>query len=203
MYMRRNTRLRNAAKEFAEKIMVIESAVELAIVGSVAGDDPCPCDLDLAMVMDRWSDIENLAKSARQMSPHHHSWEVFVFDMNCVYQGRLCHRKTCPAKSVDCLPGCGQVRHLRLEHDFEYDEKVFFSSPIEVLFSRNPKSLLLSYKDRLNVGTRSYSVVKGMRITCRDCGRNFLFTGNERKLFEKRGFSVPKHCPKCRVNRCI
>ena len=75
--MNKNELLRVAANEFAEKVHKLSSPLEIAIIGSVAGDDPYPNDLDLVIIIRDLKEIATIAKYARQMSRHYHGWEVF------------------------------------------------------------------------------------------------------------------------------
>lgn len=36
------------------------------------------------------------------------------------------------------------------------------------------------------------------RLTCKDCGRDFVFTAGEQKYYAERLFTDPKRCPECR-----
>ena len=38
-------------------------------------------------------------------------------------------------------------------------------------------------------------------LTCRQCGKQFLFTAGEQEFYERKGFSSPNRCPECRPNR--
>ena len=39
-------------------------------------------------------------------------------------------------------------------------------------------------------------------LTCRDCGREFVFTGSEQEFFAAKGFTnTPGRCPECRAAR--
>ena len=38
-------------------------------------------------------------------------------------------------------------------------------------------------------------------LTCRDCGREFVFTAGEQDFYTQRGFSDPQRCPECRAQR--
>jgi CxxC-x17-CxxC domain-containing protein len=38
-------------------------------------------------------------------------------------------------------------------------------------------------------------------LTCRDCGREFVFTSGEQDFYTQRGFSDPQRCPECRAQR--
>ncbi len=202
--MNKNENLRVAAEEFAEKAQKLLSALEIAIVGSVAGDDPHPNDLDLVIIVRNLDEIAIIAKYARQMSKHYHGWEVFLFDEGLMPLGRVCHRRECPGQSIDCsVPGCGQPPYLRVDPEFEYDEKMFFKSPIDVLWTSFSMSRLLARKDELGiVESRRYPVLD-IEIECILCGKTFVFTGSEQKWYQKRGLSRPKRCHDCRERTCM
>jgi len=197
--MNKNEILRVAANEFAEKIHKLTSLLEIAIIGSVAGDDPYPNDLDIVIIIRNLEEITTIAKYARQMSRHYHGWEVFLFDENVSLIGRICHRRKCPGQSVDCsVPGCGQPPHLRVHFDFKYQEKIFFNSPIDVLWTSFKKSRLLERKDELGIAdSRRYPVLKDIKIKCILCGKIFLFTASKQKWYKKQGLNPPKRCPNC------
>ena len=38
-------------------------------------------------------------------------------------------------------------------------------------------------------------------IKCQDCGKEFVFTVNEQKFYEEKGFTPPKRCKVCRDAR--
>ena len=39
-------------------------------------------------------------------------------------------------------------------------------------------------------------------LTCRDCGREFLFTAGEQEFYQSRGLqNEPRRCPECRAAR--
>jgi CxxC-x17-CxxC domain-containing protein len=38
-------------------------------------------------------------------------------------------------------------------------------------------------------------------LTCRDCGKSFVFTVGEQEFYESRGFSEPTRCADCRASR--
>jgi len=40
-----------------------------------------------------------------------------------------------------------------------------------------------------------------MKLTCRQCGREFLFTKTEQDFYEQKGFTLPGRCQECRSNR--
>lgn len=198
--MEKNKLLRTAAMEFAEKIQNLSTPLELTIVGSVAGNDPYPNDLDIMLILRNLDDISTIATYARQISKWYHAWDVFLFDEEIEPQGRICHRKTCPSQSIDCaIPGCGKPQHVRMIPEFEYKEELFFTSPLEVLWTSFPTSRFLSRKKELGiVESRKYPVMEDITRECILCGKPFIFTGGEQKWYQKQGFNQPKRCPKCR-----
>ena len=127
------------------------------------------------------------------------SWDIFVLDKNLKYLGRLCHRKECPTNSVDCkVRGCGQPPHLRVFPEFEYDEKIFLGSPIDILWTSYEESRLIAHKRELGIlESRKYIVLDDIKIECIDCGKMFIFTAGEQKWYQKMGLSIPKRCPFC------
>ena len=40
-----------------------------------------------------------------------------------------------------------------------------------------------------------------MKIKCKDCGEEFIFTENEQRFYEEKGFVSPKRCRLCRQQR--
>ena len=37
-------------------------------------------------------------------------------------------------------------------------------------------------------------------LTCRDCGKEFVFTASEQAFYAEKGFqNKPRHCPECRA----
>ena len=40
-----------------------------------------------------------------------------------------------------------------------------------------------------------------MNLTCRQCGRGFMFTKSEQEFYELKGFTLPGRCPECRPAR--
>lgn len=198
--MEKNELLRNAAKEFAEKIQKLSTPHELAIVGSVAGNDPYPNDLDIALILCNLDEISTIATYARQMSKWYHAWEVMLFDEHLMPQGRICQRKECPGQSIDCaVPGCGKPPHVRQILGFEYEEKTLFSSPIDVLWTTYKTSRFLARKKELGiVESRKYPAMRDITIECMLCGKPFVFTGSEQKWYQKQRFDQPKRCYECR-----
>jgi len=201
----KNQILREAADEFTKKASRLSSVLEIAIVGSVAGGDSYPNDLDITLILDNLDELALIAKYARQMSRYYHSWEVFLFNKNLLPLGRICHRRQCPSQSDDCyVPGCGNPPHLRINSGFKYDEKIFLSSPIDILYTSFKESCLLDRKNKLGiVESIKYPVLEDIKIRCIICGRTFLFTSSEQKWYKNQGYSQPKRCPDCRESKYI
>jgi hypothetical protein len=195
----KNEILKLAAKEFAEKSAKLSTVLEIAIVGSTAGNDPYPNDLDLAIVVRNLDELPIIAKYSRQISKYYHAWDVFLFDDTISFIGRICFRKECPGRSMDCyVPDCGEPPYLRVIRGFKYNERTFFKSPIEVLTTTFDRSQLLARQDELGIKMpRKYMVLNDIRIKCVLCGETFVFTGEEQKLYKKRGLVQPKRCPEC------
>jgi len=40
-----------------------------------------------------------------------------------------------------------------------------------------------------------------MNITCRQCGKEFVFTKAEQEFFERQGFALPRRCKECRSRK--
>lgn len=38
-------------------------------------------------------------------------------------------------------------------------------------------------------------------LECQDCGSSFYWTAGEQDFYNKKGFSAPKRCQKCRKNK--
>jgi hypothetical protein len=199
----RNDILKDAARQFAHKAGELAEVTEIAICGSVAGNDPDPYDLDIAVVVNAIGFLEPLAKYARQMSSISHAWEVFVFDQQLTYQGRICHRRECPGQSIDCIdPNCGKVPHMRIAPDFQFDKQQFFESPLEIIYQATEKSYLLRYKEHMGIAfSRTYTPLKPIKAECVVCGRRFTIDGGEQKWYAKGGLSLPKRCSRCRSSR--
>jgi CxxC-x17-CxxC domain-containing protein len=44
--------------------------------------------------------------------------------------------------------------------------------------------------------------IQDKNLTCRDCGREFVFTSGEQTFYKQKGFeNEPSRCPDCRQNR--
>jgi len=199
----RNNALKDAAEGFAQKAATLFEFAEIAICGSVAGNDPDPSDLNLATVVTSHESLESLAKYTRQMNSISHTWDVFLFDSHLVYRGRICHRCECPRWSTDCSdPNCDKTPHLRDEPDFDFDGSQFFESPFEIKYQTTEKRSLLLHKKQLGVtSSRTYTAFKALKVECVEFGRRLAIDGGEQKWFTKRGLNLPKRCSRCRSER--
>ena len=44
-------------------------------------------------------------------------------------------------------------------------------------------------------------MTQDQNLTCRDCGKSFIWTGGEQDFFSAKGFPAPVRCPDCRKKR--
>ncbi|MFQ6084513.1 MAG: zinc-ribbon domain containing protein [Candidatus Aminicenantia bacterium] len=195
------------AKVFVEKIKNYAGIEEVAITGSVASGDKYAQDLDLAIVMRDFSEIDKIAKSARQMSRISHKWEVFVFDTRRNYLGRICVRKECPTLSIDCnVPECGKIPYIRRISNFKFNEEKVFSRKIEILWTKKDSIFFPWQREilkKMNLDKpKEYEQLKDLILICSDCGKEFVWSGSEQKYFKKMGWSPPKRCKGCRPAKC-
>lgn len=45
------------------------------------------------------------------------------------------------------------------------------------------------------------SIGEDIRLTCRECGQEFIFTRAEQEFYEQQGFVQPRRCQQCRIAR--
>ncbi|MGH7844251.1 MAG: zinc-ribbon domain containing protein [Candidatus Binatia bacterium] len=198
----RKQRFREASKTFAGKLASRKSVQEVALCGSMVTKDPYPNDIDLAIVVDSPDELPVIARAARQISSTYHGWEVFVFQPNRSYAGRICHRKQCPIEPWRCENAdCGNVPYLGNLRDFSFDPPLFLAPPIDILWSRGPKSMLLEWKEVLGARLNEQEQYRPVTLKCWECGKRFLFSVGDQKHIAKRGFHEPKRCELCRIRR--
>ncbi len=201
-YQERRQRFREAAKTFASKVASLRSVQEVALCGSMVTEDPYPNDIDLAIVVGSLTDLPIIARAARQISSTYHGWEVFVFRPDRSYIGRICHRRRCPTETARCDNlDCGRIPFLGNLRDFTFDPGLFLAPPIEILCCREPKSMLLDWKEALGARSIEPQKYEPIVLKCWECGKRFLFSVAEQKIFAKRGFHEPKRCELCRLRR--
>ena len=44
-------------------------------------------------------------------------------------------------------------------------------------------------------------VVNEIKVTCKDCGAQFVVSAGEQEWLAEKGFKLPKRCPECRRRR--
>lgn len=137
-------RLDHMADQFAEEASRVQGVEEIAAFGSYVTAKPEPKDLDLMVFISDQVNIPRLAKCARRLSPIYHGWEVFLFEANTRrHLGRVCVRKQCPARSVDCAaPGCGAIPLVRVVPGFTFDPARAFVHRPQVLWRRGEESIV-------------------------------------------------------------
>lgn len=199
--MNDSIRFIQAAQHFASKAKNLASVHEVVLCGSMATGDPYPGDIDLAVVLANLNELPRLARCCRQISSTTHAWEVFIFNSNRKYLGRICHKRECPASYPCDAQDCGKTPHLRNIHGFRFDQKLFFAPELKVLWNRDEESVLLAWRKELNLKAPLLETYEPVRLKCWECGCRFIFEESEQKYFAKRGWDDPKRCIECREKR--
>ena len=44
-------------------------------------------------------------------------------------------------------------------------------------------------------------IIQDIKIVCKDCGKEFIFTAGEQEFYKEKGFSNPVRCKDCREKR--
>lgn len=199
----RRKNLQKVAEEFSNKLKTLKNVSEVGLAGSLASDDEYPNDIDVFIFLKNFDEIHMIAKFARQMSSIYHGWEVFVFSEDLEYLGRICHKKVCPTESSNCFyPRCGKIPYLSNEPDFIFNPKIFFNSPFKIFWTRDEAYLWEKWRKKLNIcEVRQYAEHNPISKICIECGREFIYSVAEQKIFAKRGFHPPKRCERCRLNK--
>ncbi|MFX4263452.1 zinc-ribbon domain containing protein [Pelotomaculum propionicicum] len=192
-----------AAQNFTNKAKNLASVQEVVLCGSMASDDPYPLDIDLAVVLDGLHELSQLARFCRQISSVTHAWEVFVFNTGREYLGRICHKRECPGLRYCDAPDCGKIPHLHNVRGFRFKPALFLSPQLQILWSRNEESILLSWRRELNLRKSQVKSYEAIRLICRECGNRFIFEASEQKFFAKRGWQEPKRCESCREKKWL
>jgi hypothetical protein len=199
----RRQRLYRAAEEFSEKLKVIECVSEVGVAGSFASEEEYPLDIDIFIFLRNLNQFPLIARYARQISSIYHNWEVFVFSEDLNYLGRVCHRRNCPSSTMDCYhPYCGRIPHLYITPDFIFKPEIFLRSPFKIFWSRHRGFLWHKWRDKLNISeTHGYPKYESIKKICVECGKEFIYSIAEQKIFKKRGYLPPKRCPECREKK--
>ncbi len=120
----RRTRIDQAVAKFITLVQHVEGVLEVALFGSVATEKAVPDDFDLMVFIKDVQCIPAISSSIRSITSTFHAHDVFLFDENRQYLGRVCHRKKCPALSVECkVYGCGKVKYLQVIEGFTFQAK--------------------------------------------------------------------------------
>lgn len=195
------TRFRQAASEFADRARAIDSVQEVALFGSLTKNDPYPKDIDLAVILSGLDHLPALAKAARKIHTIFHNWDVFIFNSQLQYLGRLCHSRECPAGTAKCI-GCGDIPYLQHKRGFKFTPEDFYASPFETLFNRHSESQFIHQREAYGITEdRSYRQFNDIVLECWDCGNSFIFTGAEQKYYQQNGLRLPKLCEDCRKKK--
>lgn len=106
-----------ATDQFVAHLADKPGVSRILLIGSVARGEPRPADLDLAVIVANAEEAAPLVSLAkRRLSQITHLADVFVFDVAENYLGRICQRSpsNCPTRSVECIPGCGAIKCLKI-----------------------------------------------------------------------------------------
>ncbi len=198
-----NSGYRALAKIFMEKIRDDKTVVELALFGSVAGLDPHPMNVDMALVLNNFDEISGIAKKARGLTSINANWVIHVFDKKMNFKGFICQRKTCPAASEECyIDGCGEISFLKAYRHYKFEPALFYVSPFEMLIQNESESVILKYKKNLGLSyTRSYDIHETITKNCVDCGETFMIDHGDQKYFRRMEWSMPNRCDNCRLRK--
>gem|GEM_PF-791352 len=199
--MNDNIRFIQAAQRFASKAKNLPTVREVVLCGSMAAGDPYPGDIDLAVVLSNLDDLPQLARFCRQISSATHAWEVFIFNTDRKYLGRICHKRECPARYPYDALDCGKTPYLRNIRGFRFDKNLFLAPELKLLWNREEESVLLAWRKQLNLKAPSLERYEPVWLKCRECGSRFLFEASEQKYFAKRGWDDPIRRPECREKR--
>jgi predicted nucleotidyltransferase len=144
-------RLDHMADQFVREASQVQGVEEIVAFGSYVTAKPEPRDLDLMVFVSEDADIPHLAKCARRLTPIYYGWEVLLFEADTRrYLGRVCFRKQCPARSVDCaVPGCGAIPLVRAVLGFTFNPAQAFAHRPEVLWRRGEESIVERWYDEV------------------------------------------------------
>lgn len=127
----------------------------------------------------------------------------FCFSQELKYLGRICHRKQCPASSIDCtIPRCGEIVHIRINPEFIFNPHTFLISPFKIFWTCEKTSIFEDWRKKLNITeVGSLRKLEPITMACIECGKEFVYSVAEQKIFSKRGFYPPKRCGECRFKK--
>lgn len=120
----RRKQIQLAIEKFVSLIRDANGVIEVALFGSAASEKDVPQDFDLMVFIEDTECISHVSKSIRKTSHLFHAHDVFVFDKNRNYLGRICQRGTCPTSSVECyVRDCGKIQYLKQIKGFAFKER--------------------------------------------------------------------------------
>ena len=201
---------KSAAKEFSKNMGHFDNVVEVAIFASVAGNDEYPSDIDIALFLNSFDNMSELARQKRISNAKLYAFDIFVFDEKRNFYGNLCNRKKCPTKdALKCLrPKCGEIAYIEKREGLEFDPIRWFKTPVNILYHKNTNSILLGWQKEIlttlgRLRPLEYPKKESLFIQCRDCGHEFELNPGEQKYFESMNFHYPKRCQPCRDERYL
>lgn len=195
---------KSVAKGFTDTVKTFDSVKEVAIFASVAGNDPFPTDIDVALFVNSFDHTPQIAKAKRIAHGKMNGFDLFVFDEKRKFHGNICFRKECPSRSVDCSrPGCGDIPYIEKREGLVFDPVRWFKTPIEILYQAEPSGILAQWQSEIlkSIGRSApelYPLKESLFFKCRECGSRFEINPGEQKYFEKMDYDYPKRCQPCR-----
>jgi hypothetical protein len=200
-------RYKKVATDFVGRVAHLESVLEIAVFASVAGGDPYPSDIDVAIFLNSLETMAPIAKAKRQADALMNGFDLFVFDQDRKFIGNVCQRKECGSGSGTAIRVCCTSTPFIARRDgLNFEPFRWFKTPVEILFHRDKKSILLSWQEAIlqTMGLDSpepYPIREPIVQKCRECGTRFTIDPGEQKYFEGMGFDFPKRCQSCRDDK--
>jgi predicted nucleotidyltransferase len=117
----RGSIFQRATDQFVTQLAGKPGVSRILLIRSVARGEPRPADLDLAVIVANVEEaVPHVSLARRRLSQITHLADVFVFDTAETYVGRICQRSplNCPTRSVECIPGCGAIKCLKIVPGF-------------------------------------------------------------------------------------
>ncbi|ABD06658.1 hypothetical protein RPB_1950 [Rhodopseudomonas palustris HaA2] len=126
-----------AARDFVRAAAQIEGVRRIALIGSLVTDKPAPKDIDLLVTIDAAMDLDDLARTGRQMQGKANrvnlGGEVFLAGDDGVYLGRICHYRECHTRMLCRAQHCGARNHLNDDlHDVTLSPQLIAEPPLEL-----------------------------------------------------------------------
>jgi predicted nucleotidyltransferase len=127
------------ALAFVRAASRLRGVIRIALIGSLATEEPDPKDVDLLVTVTDDMDLASLARLGRKLQGHAQSFarggEVFLADPRGHYLGRTCPWKRCgPGIRINCdALHCGRRPYLHDDLEtISLDETLILASPIEL-----------------------------------------------------------------------